>query len=92
MIRTLTAIGIALALVGSAHAQDQVTVHIAGKSQAAVRSELYRAAEAVCTPANELDTRDDVCIEATYSQALHQLHAAHPTETAAVETVAYTSR
>lgn len=78
MIRSLTAFGLALALVGSAHAQDKVTVSLAGKSHAAVRADLYRAAQAVCTSDDVLDLRDDACVEATYSVAIQQLHAARP--------------
>jgi hypothetical protein len=89
MIRSLTAIGIALALVGSAHAQDKVTVSIAGKSHAAVRADLYRAAEAVCTSDDGLDLRDDACVEATYSVAIQQLHAARP---APIQRAAYATQ
>ena len=78
MVRTLTAIGLALALVGSAHAQDaQVTVKLDGKSHGAIRSELYRAAEQVCASSSDaFEPVDMSCVEATYQQALHQLRAA----------------
>ena len=77
MIRTLTGIGFALALVGSAHAQtQQVTVRLDGKSHRAVRSEIYHAAEKVCASETDaFDSVDDACVEATYSQALRQLKA-----------------
>ena len=75
MLRSLTAIGITLALVGSAHAQEQnVTVALQGKSHAAVRSEIYRAAETVCAADHTaLDSVDYSCIEATYSDAMNKL-------------------
>ncbi len=77
MVRTLTGIGFALALVGSAHAQDaQVTVKLDGKTHNAIRSELYRAAEQVCTEVpSAFEPLDTSCVEATYQQALHQLRA-----------------
>ena len=86
MIRTLTGIGFALALVGSAHAQDtQITVNLNGKSPKAVRAEIYRAAEKVCASnADVFDPADTACVEATYSQALQQLRA-----TPRVERTAY---
>ena len=75
MVRTLTGIGFALALVGSAHAQDtQVTVSLAGKSQHEVRLELQRAAEKVC--ASNLNALDTSCVEDAYVQALQDLKAA----------------
>ena len=75
MLRTLTGFGFALALVGSAHAQDtQVTVQLDGKSRSAVRSELYRAAEKVCaSDTTALNPVDATCVEATYQQAVEQL-------------------
>ena len=77
MIRTLTGIGFALALVGSAHAQEQqVTIKLDGKSPRAVRTELYHAAEKVCASDADFNAVDDACVEATYSQALQQLRAA----------------
>ena len=77
MVRSLTAIGIVLALVGSAHAQDrQVTVRLDGKSHRQVRSELYRAAQQVCASENDLNMLDSTCVEATYADAMHQLHVA----------------
>ena len=76
MIRTLTAFGFALALVGSAHAQDgQISVKLDGKSPRVVRIELYRAAEKVCASETALDPVDTACVEASYQQALQQLHA-----------------
>jgi hypothetical protein len=86
MIRTLTGIGFALALVGSAHAQDaQVAVKLDGKSPSAIRSELYRAAEKVCAEdASAFEPVDSACVEATYTQALQQLRA-----TPRVERTAY---
>ena len=77
MTRTLTAIGLALGLVGTAHAQaQQVTVSLVGKSHAAVRSEIYHAAQSVCGHADQmLDPVDTACIEATYDQAMRQLRA-----------------
>ncbi len=80
MVRTLTGIGFALALVGSAHAQDtQVIVNLDGKSHSAVRSEVYRAAEKVCA-SDAFDPVDVTCIEATYHQAMQQLRAAPKVE------------
>ena len=78
MVRTLTGIGFALALVGSAHAQDaQIAVKLDGKSHSAVRSEIYRAAQQVCAEdSNTFEPGDMSCVEATYQQALHQLKAA----------------
>ena len=75
MQRPLTAIGIALALVGSAHAQEQqVTVSLHGKSHAAIRTELHRAAEQVCyVSGSVLDSVDTSCVEATYEDALRQM-------------------
>ena len=80
MIRTLTGIGFALALVGSAHAQDaQVTVTLDGKSHSTIRSELYRAAEKVCAEdGSAFAPVDTACVEATYTQAMKQLRAATP--------------
>jgi hypothetical protein len=77
MIRTLTGIGFALALVGSAHAQDtQVTVKLDGKSHSAIRSELYRAAQKVCAEdASAFEPVDTTCVEATYTNAVQQLRA-----------------
>ena len=77
MIRTLTAIGFALALVGTAHAQDtQVTVKLDGKSHRAVRSEIYRAAEKVCaSDISAFDPVDTTCVEASYTEAMRQLRA-----------------
>ncbi len=73
MLRTLTGIGFALALVGTAHAQDQVTVKLDGKTPRAVRAEIYRAAEKVCANVDALDGVDSTCVEASYSEALRQL-------------------
>ncbi len=77
MVRTLTGIGLALALVGSAHAQDaQITVKLDGKSHTAIRSALYRAAQQVCAAdPSAFEPLDTSCVEATYQQALHQLRA-----------------
>ncbi len=77
MLRPLAAIGITLALVGSAHAQEQnVVVTLHGKSHAAVRSEIYRAAEKVCAAGlTSFDGSDQACVEATYSDAMRQLRA-----------------
>ena len=77
MIRTLTAFGFALALVGSAHAQDgQIAVKLDGKSPRIIRTELYRAAEKVCASNNAFDSVDTTCVEASYQQALQQLRSA----------------
>ena len=86
MFHKLTGIGLALALVGSAHAQDaQLTVKLDGKSPRAVRTELYHAAEKVCAQyATAFESTDMTCVEATYSDALQQLRA-----TAHVERTAY---
>ena len=75
MLRTLTGIGIGLALVGSAHAQDRITVDVQGKSPRAVRAEVYRAAEDVCArqDTNAYDASD--CVEDTYSNALQQFRS-----------------
>lgn len=76
MLRTLTGIGFALALVGTAHAQDQVTVKLDGKTPRAIRAEIYRAAEKVCAnAASSFDPVDSACIDATYTDALRQLRA-----------------
>ena len=79
MVRTLTGIGFALALVGTAHAQDQqVAVKIDGKSHRALQAEIYRAAEQVCAAgpaATSLAQADTACFEATYADALHKLRA-----------------
>lgn len=88
MIRTLAGLGLTLALVGSAHAQDtQLTVSTYGKSRSVVRAELYRAAEKVCaSDANLFDPSDATCVEETYARALQQLRAAPRVErTAYVE-------
>ncbi len=89
MLRTLAGIGIGLALVGSAHAQDQISVTLAGKSPGAVRAELYRSAKAVCSrqEAESLDTlQDPDCVEQTYITALQQFRTwqrtAYPVQTA----------
>ena len=77
MLRSLAAIGITLALVGSAHAQTQnVVVTLQGKSHAAVRSEIYKAAQTVCSAGfTSYEGPDQGCIEATYADAMHQLRA-----------------
>ncbi len=86
MKHTLTAIGLALALVGSAHAQDaqetQITVRLNGQPQRELLKEIYHAAEQVCVgqPASDLDSE---CVEATYGQALRQLRAKPQAERAA---------
>ena len=78
MVRTLTGFGLALALVGSAHAQEQhITVKLDGKTHGAIRTEIYRAAQAVCAnQASPYDLVDSDCVEATYSQAIQQLRTA----------------
>lgn len=82
MIRTLTGIGFALALVGSAHAQDsQVTVRLDGKSYDAIRSELHHAAQQVCTDtSNVTAVVDTTCFETSYSQAMKKLRVLAPAE------------
>ena len=86
MVRTLTGIGFALALVGTAHAQEpQVAVKLGGKSRSAIRSEIYHAAEKVCSSdISAFDPADTTCVEAAYEQAMQQLRA-----TARVERTAY---
>ena len=71
MVRTLTAFGLTLALVGAAHAQDaQIAVKVDGKSHGAVRAELYHAAEKVCAKdTSAFDPVDEACVEATYRDA-----------------------
>ena len=78
MVRTLTGFGLALALVGSAHAQAQhITVKLDGKTHSAIRTEIYRAAQTVCTDQTNLyDPVDMTCVEATYDQAIQQLRTA----------------
>ena len=79
MLRTLTGIGIGLALVGSAHAQDRIVVTLQGKSMKDLRAELYRAAENVCAdPAAGQSLVDSSCVESTYGAALRQLRGARP--------------
>ena len=82
MVRTLTALGFALALVGSAHAQDaRIVVSLDGKSHGAIRSEIYRAAEKVCTnDSNAVAVVDTTCVEASYFQAMQQLRTAYRVE------------
>lgn len=74
MLRTLAGIGIGLALVGSAHAQDQVTVNALGKSPKTVRTELYRAAQNVCANQESDIFQTSYCVSDTYSDALKQFN------------------
>jgi hypothetical protein len=78
MVRTLTGFGLALVLVGSAHAQEQhITVKLDGKTHRAIRAEIYQAAQTVCADQTHLyDTVDMTCVEATYDQAIQQLRTA----------------
>jgi hypothetical protein len=90
MLRTLTGLGIALALVGSAHAQDQIVITTHGKSEPTLKAELYQAARNVCTDTvSDAALVDSQCVEATYVAALQQLHAARP---AALQRTAYQAR
>jgi hypothetical protein len=77
ILRSFAGFGAALALVGLVHAQEpQVLVHTAGKSRAAVRQDLYRAAQAVCSHGQSaLDLRDVTCVDETYEYSLAQLNA-----------------
>jgi hypothetical protein len=74
MFRTLTGIGIALALLSSAQAQDRIVVSTQGKSENALRAELHRAAEQVCTDKiNDAALVDTDCVTRTYAAALRQV-------------------
>ena len=94
MIRLLTALGITLGLVGAAHAQDRlVTVSLVGKSHAAVRSEVYHAAQSVCaSDAPSLNPTDTACIETTYSVAMQRLRATPRAEQIAYQVPASSAR
>jgi hypothetical protein len=75
MLRQLTAIGFALALVGTAHAETQVKINPVGKSSKQLHAELYQAAKRVCaeTDAYYLAS-ESACVDLTYQNALAQLH------------------
>jgi hypothetical protein len=75
MLRPLTAIGFALALVGTAHAETQVKINPVGKSSKQLHAELYRAAKQVCADTDPYDLgSESACVELTYQNALAQLH------------------
>ena len=79
MICKLAGIGMALALVGSAHAQDRIVVATQGKSTKDIKAELYRAAVAVCADTGAgPGLVDPDCVESTYGAALHQLRGTKP--------------
>jgi hypothetical protein len=86
MLRTFAGVGAALALVGSAHAQDPSSVtarHATGR--AAVRQDLYRAAQAACLHGRAARAlRDVTCVDETYRFNLYRLDAAaaRPQQTA----------
>ena len=86
MLRSLTGIGIALALVGSAHAQEQqISVRLDGKSPRVLRAELYRAAQKVCTGhAVEAFEEDSICVRDSYEEALARARAAARAQHAAL--------
>ncbi len=74
MLRSLTALGFALALVGTAHAEPQVKIDAAGKSAKQLHAEMYQAAKQVCAGPDGLAS-DSACVELTYRNALAQLHS-----------------
>ena len=75
MLRTLAGIGIGLALVGSAHAQDQATINVTGKSPRAVRAEIYRTAKDLCARQQTDMFQTESCVQDSYSDALQQFQA-----------------
>jgi hypothetical protein len=82
MLRSLTAIGFALALVGTAHAEPQVRINAVGKTVKQLHSEIYQAAKQVCAGADHYDlSSGNECVELTYQNGLAQLngHAAPQT-------------
>ena len=80
MFRTLTGIGFALALVGSVHAEQRVVISTAGQSQAQIRTQIYKAAQAVCNNSDMAYSAlqsglDESCVNAAYHDGLRQLYA-----------------
>jgi hypothetical protein len=79
MLRSLTVIGFALALVGTAHAEPVVKIQTSGKTVRQVHAEIYKAAKQVCASADNYDLASgNACVELTYQNGLAQLsgHAA----------------
>ncbi len=74
MLRPLTALGFALALVGTAHAEPQVKINAVGKSVQQLHAEMYQAAKQVCADSSDLAS-ESACVELTYRNALAQLHS-----------------
>jgi hypothetical protein len=75
MLRPLTAIGFALALVGVAHAEPQVRINAVGKTVKQLHSEIYKAAKQVCAGADHYDLASgNECVELTYQNGLAQLN------------------
>ncbi|MHB8283289.1 MAG: hypothetical protein ACYDD1_01290 [Caulobacteraceae bacterium] len=75
MIRSLTAIGFALALVGTAHAESAVKIETTGKTVRQVHAEIYQAAKQVCAGADHYDLASgNECVELTYQNGLAQMN------------------
>ena len=75
MLRPLTAIGFALALVGVAHAEPQVRINAVGKTVKQLHSEIYKAAKQVCAGADHYDLASgNECVELTYQNGLAQMN------------------
>jgi len=75
MIQKILILGSVLAIAGVANA-TQVNVAFQGKSEAAVRADLLKAAKQVCKEASDPFTSDDEyqeCVSDTYSEALLKL-------------------
>lgn len=70
MIRSLLISAAALAFAGAAQA-GEITVRIAGKSDAAIRAELSQAAKAACSDVGAMDYAP--CVKETYQNALDRV-------------------